>query len=357
MKMELEIVYEHQPIIHCESGTIMNFLHYYGYDISETMVIGIGSAIHFTFLPFVNQDNSHGKGKYLMFRIMSLYVCKNLAKQLNFKLHSRFFCSKKKAMQSIDSLLEKNIPVGLVTNIKYLPYYMENLPFNLNLRQVSFPFHCVAATKKDKDNYYLYDNLSVSTDDIKQVSNENLLKARFLADLKLTSPHGRLFFITEAPQNVNLKRAVCNGIKKTCKLMLHLPTNYFGVKGIALLAKYIKKWSKTMSEEELFVNLRKITLMSEYTGTGGSGYRYMYATFLHEAGQILNNDNFDKIANEMTNAADMWREFHLNIIRYSKENLRKKALPISALANLIDEIAVKEKKVFCELEKEIKQYR
>jgi len=43
-------------------------------------------------------------------------------------------------------------------------------------------------------------------------------------------------------------------------------------------------------------------------GTGGAGFRYIFAAFLQEAGELFGSKELDKLSNEMTAIGDVWRE-------------------------------------------------
>ena len=47
--------------------------------------------------------------------------------------------------------------------------------------------------------------------------------------------------------------------------------------------------------------------MQEEIGTGGGGFRFLYAAFLQEAAKHLGNDELDSISADFTKAGDLWR--------------------------------------------------
>jgi hypothetical protein len=50
----MTINFEHRPSSHCETGVTSNILHFYGYQLSEAMIFGIGEGIAFIYIPFVS---------------------------------------------------------------------------------------------------------------------------------------------------------------------------------------------------------------------------------------------------------------------------------------------------------------
>ena len=92
--------------------------------------------------------------------------------------------------------------------------------------------------------------------------------------------------------------------------------------------------------------------MQEEIGTGGGGFRYIYAAFLQEASEHLSNPDLNDLSQHMTLIGDEWRDFALAASRL----FRTRKTPSGTYADvsiMLDEIAVKEKKFFKDLRKTI----
>ena len=89
---------------HCETGTFLNMLDYYGYQISEPMAFGIGSGIFFLYSPFLRM-----RGVTLpMLRIKPACIVKNFAERMHIGYHgTKYGCKENKAMHDLDELVEK----------------------------------------------------------------------------------------------------------------------------------------------------------------------------------------------------------------------------------------------------------
>src|SRR5699024_7478285 len=61
-----------------------------------------------------------------------------------------------------------------------------------------------------------------------------------------------------------------------------------------------------------------IIRMQEEIGTGGGGFRFMYAAFLQELAQRLDNDLLREAEAEFTRAGDNWRLFALDGAHYCR---------------------------------------
>ena len=70
-------------------------------------------------------------------------------------------------------------------------------------------------------------------------------------------------------------------------MMLRIPLPIFGIRGIRYLAKRIIKVSKRLDLRKPAGSWAMIVRMQEEVGTGGAGFRYMYAAFLQEAAELF----------------------------------------------------------------------
>ena len=64
-------------------------------------------------------------------------------------------------------------------------------------------------------------------------------------------------------------------------------------------------------EQYLPLYLSHIVRMQEEIGTGGAGFRFIYASFLRETAKALNNDLLAEASEMMAEAGDQWRMFAL----------------------------------------------
>ena len=89
----------------------------------------------------------------------------------------------------------------------------------------------------------------------------------------------------------------------------------------------------------------------ERAGTGGAGYRFIYADFLKEAAELLQNDTIQVAADKMSEDAELWRNFTLYCRRYLKKD---SGVTINEIADIVDSIGDMENDIFRKLDKCIK---
>jgi hypothetical protein len=88
--------------------------------------------------------------------------------------------------------------------------------------------------------------------------------------------------------------------------------------------------------------------MQEEIGTGGGGFRFMYAAFLQESAKDLQEPFLCDCASMLTTAGDSWRQFAVMAARVCKDRTRN-GDTYTAMAEQIRDCAALEKKVFEEL--------
>lgn len=94
---------------------------------------------------------------------------------------------------------------------------------------------------------------------------------------------------------------------------------FLGVKGIRMFAKKIVEWpSFARDTEHLSHEIMKINILLEDQGTGGAGFRFMYASFLQQASAILEKPEWAALSKEMMEIGDGWREISLFASRIGK---------------------------------------
>lgn len=322
--------FEHKHSAHCESGVMSSMLRHHGLNLSEPMVFGLASALTFAYLPFIKM----GGMPLVAYRSMPKSIIKNIQKNLNVTMKLETFSSKEKGEARLDELLSQGKIVGAQSSVYWLPYFPEEMRFHFNA-------HNLLVIGQDGDNYKISDPVFEFT----QVCDKaSLSKARFVKGVM--APKGLLYYPTFVPTEVDLKPIVVTSVKKVAKSMLNTPVPIAGLKGIKYLAKSIRKLgSKDKRYAKLF--LGHIVRMQEEIGTGGAGFRYLYASFLQESSLLFDGDEILGEASRMLlKVGDEFREFALMIAKAIKS---KNEIDFEAIAKKLDSIADEEKEVYVKL--------
>jgi hypothetical protein len=216
LNLNMKIDFEHKQAAHCENGVTANLLRFYGVHLSEPMVFGIGSGYFFSHMPFIKLNGM----AVTSFRVWPGLVFKRVTRKFDIQVRSRKFRNPDKAMQALDSLLEKGIPVGMLVGVFHLPYFPKEYRFHFNA-------HNITVFGKEGDNYFVSDPVM---ENIETLTYAELKKVRFARGTY--PPKGRMYYITGVPDKIGVRPAIVKGIRKTAKDMLTIPFPMFGVKGI-----------------------------------------------------------------------------------------------------------------------------
>jgi hypothetical protein len=148
----------------------------------------------------------------------------------------------------------------------------------------------------------------------------------------------------------DLAPLIRKAIKRNCWLMTSQPKwiPYFGVNGIYYLSKRIRLWEQKMSKRKAALNLAQIIRMLEEIGTGGAGFRYMYAAFLQQSASITGIDVLNDFSQRMTGIGDLWRDFAYKASRIFKKR-QGEQYTYDQLGDILYQIAELERAFFKEL--------
>ena len=319
--------FPNQRRMHCETGVLVNIMQYYGYNITERMVFGIGGGMYFLYFPLMKVQNF----VLVTMRTKPGSIIRNFAKRMKINYNEMTFGNNiEKGTRVLNDLVDKNIPVVLASNILGIKY-LNDLGFEMD-----YNGHHLIVIGKEGDNYIIADiDEKLPNDDYVYLNETNLKYARFRSGL--SAPHGRLFYFDPLPKgfsiNVDLRPAIITGLKDTCNNMSSIPFKYFGSKGIHYFAKDLRTWHKKYTNDRIDYNLLWYYRLIEQAGTGGAGYRYIYADFLKEASSLLQSEILENCSITMNNSADCWRQFTVNCNRY----INRQNISLEEMADIIDE--------------------
>lgn len=331
----MKIDFAHHQSAHCENGVASNLLKHQGISISEPMIFGIGAGIFFVYLPFLKVNHA----PVVSFRPMPGLIFKRVVKKLGISLKRKKFRSKQKAEQALIENLNNNIPTGLQVGVYHLSYFPDEYRFHFNA-------HNLVVFGKTDEGYLISDPVMPEPT---VLTPKELIKVRFAKGA--LAPRGQMYFPTNVPHELKLEKAIVDGIKRACSQML-VPAPLIGVSGIRHVSKQIRKWPKKHGIKKTNHYLGQIVRMQEEIGTGGGGFRYIYAAFLQEAAGVLKNEKLKALSLEMTDIGDKWRDFALNASRVYKNRSNQEDV-YNSLADELLEIAELEKVFFKKLKKAV----
>src|SRR5437879_3058605 len=105
--------FEHLQAAHCESGVAASLSGFQGQTLSEPMAFGIGSGLFFAHLPLIKIMGL----PLTTFRSYPGTIIKKTFKRTGLQLRKQQFRNESKALETLDTLLEKGIPAGVQLSV------------------------------------------------------------------------------------------------------------------------------------------------------------------------------------------------------------------------------------------------
>jgi hypothetical protein len=287
--------FKHKHSAHCESGVVSSLLTHGGFPMSEAMAFGLGDGLAFAYLPIVKLDGM----PLVAYRMMPKNIIKNVSKRLKIPLSVKTYSTPQKAKDDLIKMLNEGQIVGLQTSVYYLPYFPANMRFHFNA-------HNLLIYGVENNEFLISDPVF---EEPFRVGIDELDKARFAKGV--FAPKGSAYTLGEIPKNIDLAPIIIKSIKRTVNMMLRTPMPWIGVRGMKMMKKAILNLDKHKNKRYPALYLGHLIRMQEEIGTGGGGFRLMYAAFLLEASKIMNSEKLRIASQMMTEAGDKWREFAL----------------------------------------------
>ena len=319
--------FDHRHYAHCESGVVTALLRRQGLDLSEPMVFGITGGLTFVYFPFIRITNM----PVVSYRMFPGTIVRGAAKNLGVRFETRRYSDRGRALAELGGLVDAGICVGLQTSVYWLPYFPPEMRFQFNA-------HNLLVYGREGNEFLVSDPVF---DQAVRVKAEDLQNARFARGA--LAPKGFLYYPVRVDPAVDIGEAIRKAIRRTVRMMLHAPLPFIGVKGIHCLARRIEKF-KEGDPRYARLALGHIVRMQEEIGTGGGGFRFMYAAFLQEAGRLLSSAPLEEASQMMTEAGDRWRKFALACARVCKGKTAD--FNAGEIAALLRQCAAQEKLVY-----------
>jgi hypothetical protein len=315
------VTFQHRHAAHCESGVISNLLRHHGVTMSESLAFGLSAALSFAYLPFVKLSGL----PLIAYRMPPRAIIKGLLAPLAARFRFETFRTPHAGQQRLDALLAGGHVVGLQTSVYWLPYFPPDMRFHFNA-------HNVLVYGKDGDDYLVSDPVF---EEPVRCAGSDLSRARFAKGL--LAPKGLLYYPQSIARQGATPQAVRAAIRRNCRTML-APVPIAGVRGMRLLAAKVQRLPASDPHSAAFIG--HIVRMQEEIGTGGAGFRFIYAAFLQEAAALAQLPPLAAFADRLTAIGDGWRGLALKAARMVKG--REPLDPPAIAARLREQAALEE---------------
>jgi hypothetical protein len=312
------MTFQHRQSAHCESGVVANLLSHHGLPMSEPMAFGLANALTFAYIPLVKLSGM----PLIAYRMPPGHIIRGMQKRLGVKIYSATYRNPERGMAELDALLDQGRVVGLQTSVFWLPYFPPEMRFHFNA-------HNLVVYGRDSDDYLVSDPVLEFT---ARCARADLQKARFARGA--LAARGRLYHPLRVPGEVDYARVIPAAIRANFRIMTGAPLPVIGIRGIRHLAKNVVKLGRPGRDtKHLNLYLGHIVRMQEEIGTGGAGFRFLYASFLQESSKLLGSELLAEAARDLTDAGDEWRLFALQASKMARGRKPMDVQELSATLN------------------------
>ena len=315
--------FQHRQSAHCETGVMANLLTHAGLPMSEPMAFGLASGLAFAYLPIVKL----GGMPLIAYRMPPKHIIKTLSKRLSARLQTATFRQPEQGQLALDRALSEGRLTGLQSSVFWLPYFPPEMRFHFNA-------HNLLAYGRDGDDYLLSDPVF---EEPVRCASADLQKARFAKGA--LAGNGLLYWVEDVPPEQDWDRLIRKSLISTTRILDGM-LPWIGIRGIRHLAAQVRKLDPAQAKYNKLY-LTHIVRMQEEIGTGGAGFRFMYASFLQEAGTLLGDVTLNDMATQLTRIGDDWRQFASACVRQSRN--KQGDGDFAGIAAMLDTIAVQER--------------
>lgn len=290
---------------HCITTSMRQVFVYHGHDLSEEMLLGLGSGLSFFYAewkfmsyPFIGMRAKIGEFE------------ENLGQALNIGIQMHETDSAKKAYAGLKDLISQDVPVMMYVDMPFLKYL--NLP-----EDAHFGGHSIVVfgideeeriayvSDRDEQNHTISLNPNEIPADFHTVTLQELEQARGSRH-KPFPPKNRWVSFDFSSMKPLDQGVILPAIRKTAENMLNPPIKNVGLKGIQLCSQKVPQWAAFDDEKLKWSAFNGFIMINQTGGTGGGGFRKMYGNFLRESGQILDSAELSELGNEYFAAGEEW---------------------------------------------------
>ena len=327
-----QVQFAHRQSAHCESGVASNLLTHHGLAMSEPMAFGLSSSLTFAYMPMIKMAGMPLIG----YRHLPGSVLDGVAKRLKMRWERQRFSNPDEGMKALDRHLDAGRAVGMQTSVFWLPYFPPDMRFHFNA-------HNLVAYGREGDEYLVSDPVFQTPN---RCDRASMQKARFAKGAMAS--RGLIYHPLGVPSEVDYATEIPKAIRWNRKTITKAPLPIVGIRGIRYLGRKIVETGKSAdAEKRLPLYLGHIVRMQEEIGTGGAGFRFIYAAFLQEAAKKLNDPLLGEAAKDLTDAGDEWRRFALYATKMARG---RKKMDTAELEAVLNRIADQETAVWKKLE-------
>ncbi|MFW9807909.1 MAG: BtrH N-terminal domain-containing protein [Candidatus Thorarchaeota archaeon] len=285
----------------CMTSSLWKLLHHLGHNISEEMLVGIGSGLGFIYwkmkqmpTPFVGGMNG---GRFPT--ILGLAV-----DRLGGEWKVLKSSSIKNAHKHLRATLEMDQPALVCADLGFLDYLSLGGDDHFGMHTI-----LVYGIDETKDEAQISDRFATPI----IIPLPRLKKAR-ASDYHPFPAKNKLMQVFMPEETIPLNEIIPLAIRENADFMLNPPISNMGAQGIKRWKKELSRYPKILPDNKTIMQaLIEHFVYIEVGGSGGSLFRRMYSQFLKEASKVMNDLELQRISLIYDDICDDWSELAIRL--------------------------------------------
>lgn len=280
----------HRTGNHCGSSALRDLLEFHGILLSEAFCFGLGSGLGISYLA------PSGAPVPYMVHVRSLGFEERVLRTFAPSMTWSTFASGDAAMLALEERLDAGFPALLLTDIFHLPYYGST---------THFPGHAIMAWGRSRASGDVFVT-DTERPELLQVPRNKLALARFSSQEPFLH-QGNMY----SPDSLQLTGSLREEARAAVRCNAGLLLNGTLCSGIAALGHWREQLPLWASTADWRWTARFAYQLIERRGTGGGGFRKMYADFLDELALLDDEIRSSALAALMRESAATWTQLAL----------------------------------------------
>lgn len=301
----------HRLGLNCGSSPFRDVLEHAGFPFTEDMIFGLGSGLN---LAYHHGDDAvpdrHWRAPLTIITGRSIAPYREAASVLGVQLYERRNLDDREAARQLKDHLHRGFPVVCeIDREEMLPLVKQE---NFMTRRFGYRFggHKTIVTAYDEEantatiiENMLPDPIAVPLD----------MLGRMRSTPDALYPPENDYFVVSAPKKLQrTETAIRMAIAKNVQTMRHPEYRGTGLAAVDWFVEELASWPELLSPERLEASVLMAWMQSEHL-SGGGMYRNMYARFLRQADDLLEEPILVKAATIYRSLARSWTKLVLDM--------------------------------------------
>lgn len=325
-KQNDKLIEIHSMGSNCNTNAIKTIMQYYGYNVDEDMVLGLGSG-----LGFIYQYYSGSNSFFLSGKNESLEL--NISTAFGGTTISHSFDDMNYAWNKAKYYVDNDIPIIMDLSITHLPYFA---PYLKEIKNVGFGLHNAILVGYDEEEktVLLLDHRWSSP---QKISMEVLCKSRSAINIEFNSRGAFRAMLLPPPSTHNIENEILYAMRLNVNRLMYPFAFKMGLPGLKTFKKEISNMVSSPLTEENRNAIETFAILMEKLGTGGGNFRRMYSRFIKKIANISRFSDLERTGKIYAECAILWKNLSLAMIQWSISTNQTEAAKIHLLLDKIIE--------------------